>query len=67
MKKWMKTYEELKLWSLIFGLNGIRPELIGPQTNNILSITLGQTTTQKVLKIFYYWPQDFLTSTPNLK
>jgi hypothetical protein len=50
----MKTYEELKLWSLIFGLNGIRPELIGPQTNNILSITLGQTTTQKVLKIFYY-------------
>jgi hypothetical protein len=28
---------------------------------------LGQTTTQKVLKIFYYWPQDFLTSTPNLK
>jgi len=62
MKKWMKTYEELKLWSLIFGLNGIRPELIGPQTNNILSITLGQTTTQKVLKfsiidLKIFWPQ----------
>jgi hypothetical protein len=30
-KKIMKTYEGLKPWSLLFGLNGFSQELIGPK------------------------------------
>ncbi len=35
----MKAYEGLKLWSLLFDLNGFTHELIDTQTSNILLIT----------------------------
>jgi hypothetical protein len=47
----MKTYEGLKPWSLLFDLNDFtHDELIGPQMNNILLITWGQTMSQEVFK-----------------
>jgi hypothetical protein len=49
----------LKPWSLFFDLNGFTHELIGPKTNNILLITLGQTMSQKMLKFSIIGPQDF--------
>jgi hypothetical protein len=53
----MKPYEELKLWSLLFDLNGFIHELIDPQTNNMLLITWGQTRSQKSAQIPHCWPQ----------
>jgi len=57
----MKTYDELKLWSLVFCHNGFTHELIGPKLNNMLSITQGQTMSQKMFKF------PILTPTLNLK
>ncbi len=57
----MKTYHELKPWSLVFGHNGFTRELIGPKLNNMLLITRGQTMNQKMFKL------PILTPTPNLK
>ncbi len=52
----MNAYERLKPWCLIFGLNDFTHELIGPQTNNILLITWGQTTQQEVFKFLIIGP-----------
>jgi hypothetical protein len=49
-KKELKAYECLKLWSLLFGLNGFTREFIGHHINNILLIIWGQTMSQKMLK-----------------
>jgi len=53
-KKFMKPYEGLKSWLLLFGLNGFTHELIDLQTSNILLMTWGQTTRQKNAQIFHY-------------
>jgi hypothetical protein len=55
----MKSYEELKPWSLLFAFNGLY-EFIHPQTNNNLLITWGKTINQEVLKFSMIGPQDFL-------
>jgi hypothetical protein len=38
-------------------------ELIGPQTNNILLITLDETNESRSVQFSHYWPQDFLAPT----
>jgi hypothetical protein len=54
-KEKVKAYEGLKPWSLLFDLNEFtHDELIGPQMNNILLITWGQTMSQKRFKISHY-------------
>jgi hypothetical protein len=55
----MKTYEKLKPWYLQIDLNDFTHELIGPQTNNTLLITWGQTTRQEVLKFSIIGPKIF--------
>jgi hypothetical protein len=54
-KERMKTCEESKPWSLLFGLNGFTYELIGRETNNILLRTWGYPTCQHVLKFPIFW------------
>ncbi len=56
----MKPYEGLKSWLLLFSLNGFTHELIGPQTSNILLMTGGQATRQKMLKFSIIDPKIFL-------
>jgi hypothetical protein len=56
----MKTCEESKPWSLVFGLNGSTYELIGRQINNILLRTWCYTTSQQVLKFPIIRPKIFL-------
>lgn len=63
----MKTYERLKPWDLQIDLNDFTHELIGPQTNNTLLVTWGQTMSQEALKFSIIDPQDFLALTPSLK
>lgn len=46
----MKEYAKVEALVLSFGLNDLTHDLIGLQTNNILSITWDQTTSQEVLK-----------------
>jgi hypothetical protein len=41
-----KADERSKPWSLLFGLNCFTHELIDPQTNKILLIIWGQTTSK---------------------
>jgi hypothetical protein len=55
----MKTCEELKPWSFLFGLNGSTYELIDRQTNNSLLRTWGQSNKSTSAQISHYWPQDF--------
>jgi len=57
----MKTYDELKPYSLVFGHNGFTCELIDPKLNNMLLITQDQTMSQKMFKFL------ILTPTPTLK
>ncbi len=57
----MKPYEGLKSWLLLFGLNGFTHELIGLQTSNILLMTWGQATRQKmpkfsIIETKIFWP-----------
>jgi hypothetical protein len=55
----MKTYEKLKPWYLQIDLNKFTPKRIGPQTNNILSITWAQTMSQEMLKVSIIEPKIF--------
>jgi hypothetical protein len=57
-----KADERLKPWLLFFCLNCFTHELIDSQTNKILLIIWGQTTSQEMLKFFIigpkiFWPQ----------
>jgi hypothetical protein len=55
----MKSYEGLKLWSLLFALDGFTYEFICPPTKNNLLVTWGKIMNQEVFKFSIIGPKIF--------